>query len=123
MLHPSKDGNAEVLCHQLQDEEMADEIHSDIIPNIESDSIEVEETTHDGADEFDDGANALALNQLKVRDAITEMLNLHKEQVESTPSPGKVNPVVNFAGNSIYKSTLVNQLNNNPFLSNDSLLV
>lgn len=52
-----------------------------------------------------------------MRDAIADMLNTHEEQVTAVAAPSIIKPVVEFCGHFIYKSTLVSQLNGNPFLS------
>ena len=50
-----------------------------------------------------------------------ELLSEQEQQVSSSPSSSKILPIVTFQGHSIYKSTLVSQLNGNPYLSKDRL--
>ena len=57
----------------------------------------------------------------EVRNAISNMLSEHEEQVTNVLCPPLQNPIVEFARHTIYKSTLVSQLNGNPFLSKDRL--
>ena len=51
-----------------------------------------------------------------------EFLSDHKVQVSSDPIPHKIDHVDTFQGHSIYKSTLVSQMNGNPYLSKDRLI-
>ena len=44
-----------------------------------------------------------------------------RAKVSSSPPSSKVLPIVTFQGHSIYKSTLVSQLNGIPYLSKDRL--
>jgi hypothetical protein len=69
----------------------------------------------------DDGQDATIVLEGEVRNAISNMLSSHEEQVSTVACPTQVSPTVEFAGHSIYKSTLVSQLNGNPFLSKDRL--
>lgn len=50
-----------------------------------------------------------------------ELLSDHEVQVSSDPIPHKINPVVTFQGHCIYKSTLISQMNGNPYVSKDRL--
>lgn len=68
-------------------------------------------------DIVEDGAPNLLVVEFETQDAISEMLNLEEPQI----STDKVIPFVNYDGHYIYKSTLVSQLNANPFLSKDRL--
>ena len=72
-------------------------------------------------DVFDDGLNATTVIEGEVRDAISDMLGSHEDQPRSIPCFSQVHPTVQFSGHIIYKSTLVSQLNGNPFLSKDKL--
>ena len=49
------------------------------------------------------------------------MLSEHEEQIQAIPMPVKVESFVEFGGHKLFKSTLVGQLNGNPFLSKDRL--
>lgn len=57
----------------------------------------------------------------ETRDVITELLNESEEQVRPPAVSVKILPYVMYGGKTIYKSTLVSQLNANPFLSKDRL--
>ena len=50
-----------------------------------------------------------------------KLLREQEQQVSYNTPSSKVLPIVTFQGHSIYKSTLVSQLNGNPYLSNDRL--
>lgn len=67
-------------------------------------------------DLVDDGVPAITVVESETRDVITEMLNNHEEYVCEVPTLAKVEPFVEFGGHQIFKSTLVGQLNGNPFL-------
>ena len=69
-------------------------------------------------DVVDDGVQPLVVVESKTRDIISDVLNRHKDQVSN---PDKVVAYVEFDGNRIFKSTLVGQVNGNPFLSKDRL--
>ena len=49
------------------------------------------------------------------------MLDVDDDQVPTTLVQQKISSIVTYEGHSIYKSTLVSQLNGNPFLSKDRL--
>lgn len=57
----------------------------------------------------------------ETRDAISDVLSAHEPQVSTRVAPSKVLPIVEYVGYVILKSTLVSQLNGNPFLSKDHL--
>ena len=57
----------------------------------------------------------------EVRDVPRKMLEIDDDQVPTTHVQENISPIVTYQGHSIYKSTLVFQLNENPFLSNDRL--
>ena len=80
--------------------------------------MEVDESEEDV---MDDGVPAMMVVESETRDIIGEMLNAHEEQVRGVPVPTKVEAFVEFDGYKIFKSTLVGQLNGNPFLSKDKL--
>ena len=69
----------------------------------------------------DDGLDPEAVVADEARDALADVLNNAEIQVSSRVAPLKVLPFVEYAGHKIYKSTLVSQLNGNPFLSKDRL--
>lgn len=70
---------------------------------------------------IDDGLDAQAVLEDETRDAVADVLNAHENQVSSRAAPPKIVPIVEYAGYTIFKSTLVSQLNGNPFLSKDHL--
>jgi hypothetical protein len=104
---PGEDGDGEVLRHTLEQSECA-----------ANDDADVE--TSDNA-EVEGEADATCLLENEARDAIRSMLDEHERQLEDIPRPQTVIPYVTYSGNVIYKSTLVSQLNGNPFLSKDRL--
>ena len=57
----------------------------------------------------------------ETRNVFVEILTDHKVQVPLGTLPRKIVPLVTYEGHSIYKSTLVSQLNGNPYLSKDRL--
>ena len=79
-------------------------------------------TLIDAEDEVcNDGVPAITVLESETRDIIIEMLSYHENHVEGEQAAIKVEPFVEFDGNQIFKSTLVGQLNGNPFLSKDTL--
>jgi len=50
-----------------------------------------------------------------------ELVNKKELEISSTSTSSKVVPIVSFHGYSIYKSTLVDQLNGNLYLSKDRI--
>ena len=83
---------------------------------VHSNPNEVLEDDIDG----DDLATLPALEE-ETQHVLLELLSKHKLQVSNYPPSLKVLHVVTFKGHSIYKSTLVSQLNGNPYLSKDRL--
>jgi hypothetical protein len=74
---------------------------------------------------FDDGVDPLVLAESECRDAIADMLNDH-EPLPNTEGQGSnskkpISRVVEYVWKFIFKSTLVSELNGNPFLSKDRL--
>ena len=69
----------------------------------------------------EDVSKNLVVLEAEVRDVVTKMLNLEEPQVNSALPIDNVIPFVEFGGHHIYKSTLVSQLNANPFVSKDRL--
>ncbi len=72
-------------------------------------------------DVVDDGLQLSTLVEEETRDVITDLLNQAEDHVTSAQATGKILPTVEVDGHSIYKSTLVSQLNGNVFLSKDRL--
>ena len=56
-----------------------------------------------------------------VCDVLRKMLDVDDDQVLTTLVQQKISSIVTYEGHSIYKSTLVSQLNGNPLLSKDRL--
>lgn len=106
-----EDGDAEVLRADLEAGVLADVI-VDSSCNPAPDSEE---------EIFEDGSSDLPVLEAEAESAITEMLDLQEPQVMSALPKEKVIPFVESSGHQIYKSTLVSQLNANPFLSKDRL--
>ena len=87
--------------------------------------IVLEDTENVGFSIFDDGVDPLVLAKSERRDAIADMLNDH-EPLPNTEGQGSnnknsISQVVEYVGKFIFKSTLVSELNGNPFLSKDRL--
>jgi hypothetical protein len=99
-----QDGNCEVLRHTMEEE--ANDVYR---PHLETEVPE---------EDLEDPAEVV---ELEARDIVREMLDSHENHVDSHVTPKKVIPFVQYGGNQIYKSTLVSQLNDNPFLSKDCL--
>ena len=72
-------------------------------------------------DIFDDGVVFLPILEEETRNVFIELSSDHEVQVSSDPIPHKIDHVVTFQGHSIYKSTLVSEMNGNPYLSKDRL--
>jgi hypothetical protein len=53
----------------------------------------------------------------EAQDIIQDMLSEHEDTLVPTQAPRSIFAVVEYNGYVIYKSTLVSQLNSNPFLS------
>jgi hypothetical protein len=69
----------------------------------------------------DDSLQHTILLEEETRDVITDLHNRAENQVTPVQRAGKIVPTMEFGGHSIYKSTLVSQLNGNVFLSKDRL--
>jgi len=69
----------------------------------------------------DDDDTCLPELEEEPRRVFVEIQNDQELQVSSNSEPDKVLPVVTCEGHSIYKSTLVSQVNGNPYLSKDRL--
>jgi hypothetical protein len=75
---------------------------------------------------FDDGLSALEVAKNECRDAISAILDAAKvptdcPTVGDADSDTKIIPTVDYSGKVLYKSTLVSELNGNPYLSKDRL--
>lgn len=111
-----EDGDSEVLREALQvptavdsEEHGGDSNPNDVLEDVLEDEV------------LDDGLDSLALLEDKTRDVLNEMLNSQEMQVSTLVTLDRIVPVVEFGGCQIFKSTLVSQLNGNPFLSKDRL--
>ena len=102
-----EDGDAEVL----RDDLAATATQSGIVDSNSTSPVEGEE------DILEDGSPDLPVLQVEAEDAISDMLNGEEAQVRCLLLTEKVIPFVEYGGHNIYKSTLVSQLNANPFLS------
>ena len=72
-------------------------------------------------DVVDDGLQLSTLVEEDTRDVITDLFNHAEDQVTSVQRIGNILPTIEVDGHSIYKSTLVLQLNGNVFLYKDRL--
>ena len=107
-----KDGDGVVLRHDLE-VNVADPSGPESNCNA----------TGNGEEEIlDDCPNTATTVESETCDAISEMLSMEEPQVSTTLPSEKVIPYVEFRGHKIFKSTLVFQLNSNPFLFNDRLI-
>lgn len=112
---PGEDGDGEVM----RDSE---------IVQADGDSVEGEgedsDTDMTAMDASCDDGEVLRLAKDERRDAISQMLDsveLSSAQPSSCSRTQKIELVVEYMGKAIYKSTLVAELNGNPFLSKDRL--
>ena len=71
------------------------------------------------SNDIEDKLDPMVVAQLEARDVIQSILDIHKPQVKGISILNNVVPFVEYDGHVIYKSTLVSQLNDNPFLSKD----
>jgi hypothetical protein len=104
------DGDEEVL-----QEQMRFQVEYEVFEDTKACDVHVE------AELPKDDVNPIVLAEMETRDVLAEMLSTHENQIVSELAPLKVIPVVEYRSHQIFKSTLVSQLNANPFLSNDSL--
>ena len=105
------DGDAKVLRQDLQ----AIDADTSIVDN-NSNPLDDSE-----AEVVEDVVFDVVVLQAETEDVVTKLLNLEEPQVSFAPPADKVIPFVEYRGYNIYKSTLVFQLNANPFLSKDRL--
>jgi hypothetical protein len=116
---PGEDGDGEVL---------RDTLTTDVHGGGTECSIEegvLEDTQNADFNVFDDGVDPLVVAESEYRDAIVDMLN-HHESLPGTKGQGSnskkpISQVVEYSGKFIFKSTLISELNGNPFLSKDRL--
>ena len=116
--HPiaGKDGDAKVFCEHLLDSATT-VIDANPTSHVNP-SILLEDEIVD-----DDILDSLPFLEDETRDALSDILNGVEDHFEpiATP-PTKILLYVEYEGNQIFKSTLVSQLNGNPFLSKDRLI-
>ena len=105
-----EDGDGEVLREALSESSGGVEEGSNPNPELANSLV---------VDDVDEVEEVPVLEE-ETRDILSEMMNEHEVQIQSDQVK-KVIPVVTYDGHSIYKSTLVSQLNGNPFLSKDRL--
>jgi len=104
-----EDGDGEVLRHDLEDTVTVEESEdSNLLVEGEEELLE-------------DGSPTLPTVELEACAAISEVLDSTEPQLKTAIFHDKVIPFVEFGGHKIFKSTLVSQLNSNPFLSKDRL--
>ena len=72
-------------------------------------------------DGVDDGLQLFTLVEEETCDAITDLFNQAEDHVTSVLSIENILPTVEIDGQSIYKSTLVSQVNGNVFLTKGRL--
>lgn len=106
-----EDGDGEVLRADLE-AQAGSEV------SVDSNSIPCAEREEEIVD---DGSPTLFVLEAEAQDAVCDVLNLEEPQVSNALPSDKVIPYVQYGGHNIYKSTLVSQLNANPFLSKDRL--
>jgi hypothetical protein len=106
-------GDAEVLRDVLDDVGASEELADDCEP-IDDEAGIVENLINDGVD-------PLQVADSDVRQLVTDMMDSVEGQVSTNPSSSKIQPTKDYMDYQIYKSTLVFQLNGNPFLSKDRL--
>ena len=107
-----EDGDSEVL---------RDRLHAEESGTLDA-ATDTGVSTESAAEELvDDGLQHAVLIEEETRDVITDLLNRAENQVASISASGKIVPTVEVGSHSIYKSTLVSQLNGNVFLSKDRL--
>ena len=106
-----KDGDSEVLHADLEAEAGREvSVDSNFVPCAEGEEVIV-----------DDDFPILFVLEVEAQDVVSDVLNLEEPQISNALPSDKVIPYVQYGGHNIYKSTLVSQLNANPFLSKDRL--
>ena len=120
---PGEDGDGEVIrdseIEVMQGDSDVAHVHASAeegeCPEFDSGMSPVEAASEDGNE-------VIRLAEEECRDAISQMLDSAEPSQPLPPtSDEKIQPVVEYMGKAIYKSTLVAELNGNPFLSKDRL--
>ena len=107
-----EDGDSEVLREAL---DIASIIDVELV-NSNSNNLDELEGNFEGG-----GVEDLTILEEETRQVVIEMVDSMELQVMSQTSSPNIVPIVTYEGHTIYKSTLVSQLNGNPFLSKDRL--
>lgn len=114
---PSDDGDGEALREALAAAVVLDSLttqEGEGMPHLEGDVHE----------DFDDGLDLVPVAENEYRDALSELMDQVEpplDACEPVNKPWKRVQTVEYNGKCIYKSTLVSELNGNPFLSKDQL--
>lgn len=109
-----EDGDGEVMRESLSTEALSTE-----------DLEECPETESAGESVIEDDLDPVEVAEDECRHAIREILStgdaLPINEIEAPTATPRISPVVSYCSKVIYKSTLVSELNGNPFLSKDRL--
>ena len=128
---PGEDGDGEVMRDSLAVQEEGDTMEHDGEPlapdesalDAESANLDADRTVADAS--LESAEHVLSVVEEECRDAISQMLDSAEPsppvELTSRNPAQKIEPVVHYNGRAIYKSTLVGELNGNPFLSKDRL--
>jgi len=123
---PGEDGDGEVRRDSEimpLEEETMDGDGANLDPDMSVMDIDVDMSIVDAS--LDDREEILRLAEEECRDAISQMLDSAEPSPPMPPSGQnhvqKIELVVEYKGRAIYKSTLIGELNGNPFLSKDRL--
>jgi hypothetical protein len=118
----SKDGDLELLRvaleGPLQDEELPSE-EEVLVENGSSLHGKFNKTI--AKKEVGDGLEILGMVEEEARMAIQDLLEGSEESIVSISIPQKISFVILYSSHTIYKSTLISQLNCNPFFSKHRL--
>ena len=116
---PGEDGDAEVICDSEaplnQECNSGEEVHCDSGEEVEL-AVDVENLLPTCNDD-------IVIVEDEARHVLRDMLNVHENQLNcpNQRSDGKISPTIEYDGKVMFKSTLVSELNGNPFLSKDRL--
>jgi hypothetical protein len=123
---PGEDGDGEVMKDSEiwpLEKETVDGDGANVDSDMSVVDIDVDMSIVDAS--LDDSEENLRLVEEECRDAISQMLNSAEPSPPMPPTRQnlvqKIEPVVEYKGRAIYKSTLVGESNGNPFLSKDRL--
>ena len=110
-----EDGDMEVLHEDIREKEQELQRRAELHKIQPIGKTDMEEEL------LDDGVPALRTAESEMHDIILELLSGHEDQVRDRLTLVKVVAFVEFDRHWIFKSTLVGQLNSNPFLSKSKL--